>query len=148
MSDDSSRARDAAFQTCRNIARAAVERYSWTLLTPDELAEHIVHNGQPEATPADIERQVITHYTLMLYNSCRQTESSELRERAYGELYRFLYRAAHNRWSDHVEEVAQHALELVYEQIANCAKPAAFLAFALFKLLQAHTDVLRGVHAH
>lgn len=97
-----------------------------------------VEGSVGNAAPAgELRRAALYHYTLVLYKACRQTEDRELREQAYGELFRYLYRAAHNRWPDLAEDVTQRALVLVYEQIERCRQPGAFLAFALYKLRHA-----------
>jgi hypothetical protein len=67
-----------------------------------------------------------------LFDACRQTEDQKRCEQAYTELFRYLYRAAYNRWPDLAEDVTQHALLLVHQHIARCANPAAFRSFGCF----------------
>lgn len=129
---------DTAFrQTCRHIVRALTRRYSWALLPDEELVEAVVRLAEPGASAADLRRRALHHYTVILYEACRQTENPDRRERAYHELFRYLFRIAYNRWPDLAEDVTQRALLLIYEQMDRCRNPGTFLAFALCKLQHA-----------
>ncbi len=121
----------------RRAVRALIERYDWALLSEDDLVALVLGAAQPEALPAGLMKQAMHQYTIVLYQACRQTRDPHRRERAYHELFRYLFRAAYNRWPDLAEDVTQRALVLVYEQIDRCRHPGAFLAFALYKLQHA-----------
>ncbi|NJN66067.1 MAG: sigma-70 family RNA polymerase sigma factor [Chloroflexaceae bacterium] len=97
----------------------------------------LLHAHSSETNQVSLERHARTYYSRALYDACHQSDDQERRERAYHDLSHYLYRAAHNRWPDLAEDVTQHALLLVYEQIERCRAPETFLTFALFKLLQA-----------
>jgi len=114
-----------------------MESNDWSLLPEDELVNRAQDSAGSGASPGELRRAAINQYTLALYEACRQTEDPTRRERAYGELFRYLFRAAYNRWPDLAADVTQRALLLVHEQIERCRKPGAFLAFALFKLRHA-----------
>lgn len=124
-------------QACRRIVRRLSEKYGWTLLSESDLVARVLASAQPEAQPADLERLARYHYTAALYEACRQTRDPHRREQAYQELFRYLYRAAHNRWPELAKDATQRALLLVHEQIECCRQPGAFLAFALHKLRHA-----------
>ncbi|MFQ5872672.1 MAG: RNA polymerase sigma factor [Dehalococcoidia bacterium] len=117
--------------------RALVERYDWTLLKENELVELVLGSTQPGASQADLVRLTKHHYTIALYEACRQAEDLDRQERGYHELFRFLFRAAYNRWPELAEDATQRALVLIYEQIDRCRTPATFLRFALYKLQHA-----------
>jgi RNA polymerase sigma factor (sigma-70 family) len=110
----------------RLAVRRIMGRYGWTTLGEDAL-----------------ERRILQHYALALYEGCRQAGSLELRERAYTDLFRYLYRAAARRWPTAAEDITQQALHLVYAQIERCKHPEAFLKFALFKLWGAARELQR-----
>jgi len=138
MRDMSNHTDDTASRlACRRVVRELIERYDWNLLPEDDLVESVLGAAEPGASPAGLEKQAMHHYTAALYEACRQTEDPERRERAYGELFRCLFRAAYNRWPDLAEDATQRALLLVYEQIDRCRSPGTFLAFALYKLQHA-----------
>ncbi len=116
------------------VARLA-ERFGWQLLASQALAEHTLAALTREQ-PADLDRFIIALYTELLYHGCLQS-GDDLREQAYADLRRYLYRAAFNRWGDRADDIAQGALLLICEQIGRCNSPRAFLSFAMFKLLHA-----------
>jgi RNA polymerase sigma-70 factor (ECF subfamily) len=119
---------------CRRTCQMLIERYDWSLATQEDLL-HMLGNSSlwPESS-AEIERLVKSGYIIILYEACRQQENLLRREQGFKELFRYLYRAAYNRWPDIAEDITQQALLIVYEQIERCREPAAFLAFALNKL--------------
>lgn len=130
VADDPSAER--AVREC--VARLA-ERFGWKLLAPEALADHALAALAREQ-PADLDRFVVAQYTELLYHSCLHG-GGDLRERAYADLRRYLFRAAFNRWGEHADDIAQGALLLICEQIGRCGNPRAFLSFARFKLLHA-----------
>lgn len=133
------RTRHATAQALRADIRAAthrlIARFGWALLPADELADLALAAASPP--PDNLDQFVTTQYTIALYQACRAAPHSEQAERAYTDLFRYLYRVAFNRWHEIAEDVAQQALLLVYEQIDRCHEPRAFLSFAMFKLLHA-----------
>jgi len=123
--------------TCRCVVRELIEKYDWALLQEDDLVALVLDSVQPAAPPAELKKQARHHYTTTLYEACRQDQDPARRERGYHELFRYLYRAAYNRWPELAEDATQRAIVLVYEQIERCRHPGAFLAFALGKLRHA-----------
>lgn len=128
---------------CQRAVAGLMARYAWTLLPEADLIDHVLGAIPSETASPNLERVAITTYVLILHAACRQAEDADLRERGYTDLFRYLYRAAYNRWPHLAEEAVQAALVLIYEQIDRCRSPAAFLQFALYKLLQAAKDVRR-----
>ena len=128
-------------QACRNIVQGLAERYEWALLQQNDLVDLVLGSIPSNALPTQIEKLAKHHYTIALYQACRQSKNPERRERAYYELHRYLYRAAFNRRPELAEDAAQQALILVFEQIDRCREPGAFLAFALYKLLHAFQQI-------
>jgi len=145
MRDTSSHTDDTALrQACQRAVRELIERHDWALLREDDLVELVLSSAQPGAPPTDLERRAIHYYTTVLYRACQQDGDLDRRERAYYELFRYLFRAAYNRWPELAEDVTQRALVLVYEQIDRCRHPGAFLAFALYKLHHAFQQERRA----
>jgi RNA polymerase sigma factor (sigma-70 family) len=121
---------------CQRVVHTLTERYSWSLLSEDDLVELSL----PLATAAPmvkLELLVIQAYTVALYQACRQAADEDQREVAYTDLFRYLYRVSFNRRPEIAEDVVQRALMLIYEQIERCQHPVAFLAFAMYKLKDA-----------
>ncbi|MBN1584733.1 MAG: sigma-70 family RNA polymerase sigma factor [Anaerolineae bacterium] len=135
---------------CERVVQALVERYEWFLLSQDRLVELVLKEIALPGSPAEsvdvrcIEKQAKHQYTAILYDACRQKDDLNRREQGYTELFRFLFRVAHNRWPELAQGATQRALVLVYEQIERCRSPGAFLAFALYKLRHAFKQEQRA----
>ena len=145
MGEDSVQTGDPVFrQICRRTVRTLAEKYDWALLREDDLVELVLGSIEPTVSPDEIERLVRHQYTIALYKACKQVEDLDRCERGYQELFRFLFRAANNRWPELAEDATQRALVLVYEQIDRCRSPGTFLAFALNKLRHAFQQEQRA----
>lgn len=145
MRDDSGHTDDPAFRlACRRIVQTLIEKFDWALLQEEELVELVLGSIQSEVAPAEVERLTKHHYSIALYQACRQANDLARRERGYHELFRFLFRAAYNRWPELAEDATQRALLLVYEQIDRCRSPGTFPAFALNKLRHAFQQERRA----
>lgn len=145
MRDDSGHTDDTAFRlACRRIVQTLIEKFDWALLQEEELVELVLGSIQSEVAPAEVERLTKHHYSIALYQACRQANDLARRERGYHELFRFLFRAAYNRWPELAEDATQRALLLVYEQIDRCRSPGTFPAFALNKLRHAFQQERRA----
>lgn len=129
---------------CRQVVRQLMDGNGWSLLQEQDLMTRVQELAGSVASPGELRRAALCHYSLVLYEACCQARDRARREQAYGELFRYLYRAAYNRWPDLAEDVTQRALVLVYEQIECCREPGAFLAFALYKLRHAFQQELRA----
>lgn len=130
--------------TCEGIVHTLTVKHGWQLLPERDLVELAIAGLSQDAQSVDLEREIRQQYTIALHKSCLQSEDRALRERAYTDLFHYLYRAAYNKWPDMAEDATQRALMLVFEQIETCRMPAAFLYFAYNKLRQAVTEILRG----
>ena len=126
-------AAEAAYLACQRIVQDLIAKFQWTLLDPDDLVERVL-GSTSERSNAEMTRWTKHHYTIALYEACRQPQDTRRREQGYGELYRLLYRAAYKRRPELAEDAAQRALLTIFEQINRCRRPGAFIAFALFKL--------------
>jgi RNA polymerase sigma factor (sigma-70 family) len=145
MTGDASQADDTVvYQTCQRVVHLLTAKYRWTLLSEEKLTALVIDAVQRGHILDNLEPLVTHLYTLALYSACRKKDDLELHERGYTDLFRYLYRAACQRWPDLAEDVTQRALLLVYQQIQRCTNPAAFRSFALFKLLQAAKELRRS----
>jgi RNA polymerase sigma factor (sigma-70 family) len=129
---------------CHDIVKTLTEKNQWGLLSPEELEAAVLASTPAEASPSELKRLAKHHYTIALYEACRQTQNPSRREQGYQELFRFLFRVAHYRWPNLAEDITQRALVLVYEQFERCQNPGTFLAFALNKLRHAGQQELRA----
>lgn len=138
---------DQLRQSCQRVAQALIARYGWGLLKADELTERILSSIDLETTPVKLEERAQRCYAVVLFEACHQNEDDKKQNLAYTEVHRFLFRAAYNRWQDlpqdTIDDIAQQALLLVYEQIDRCSSPQTFLTFAFWKLRQAAKNVFR-----
>jgi len=122
---------------CTIVVRELLQNRDWALLDEDVLVELVLDSTPPDPTPSELKKQAEHQYTIVLYEACKQKDDHARRERAYRELFHYLFRAAYNRWPDLAEDVTQRALVLVCEQVERCDHPGTFLAFALWKLRHA-----------
>jgi RNA polymerase sigma factor (sigma-70 family) len=130
--------------TCEGIVHALSIKHSWQLLPERDLVELMIAGLSQDEQPVQLEREIYQQYIIALHKGCLQSGDKALRERAYTDLFHYLYRAAYNRWPDMAEDATQRALMLVFENIETCRVPAAFLGFAYNKLRQAVTEIVRG----
>jgi RNA polymerase sigma-70 factor (ECF subfamily) len=135
---------DRARASCRSVVGALMARGAWAIVSEDELVERVWRAAGPDASPGTFVQLAKYHYSALLHAACLQNQDLPKRELAFGELHRFLYRAAYNRWPELAEDATQRALVLVYEQIGRCREPGTFLAFALNKLRHAFQQERRA----
>jgi RNA polymerase sigma factor (sigma-70 family) len=130
----------AALRACQ----AAVDRWlaerGWQLIEPKEWVDRTL--AYVQARPgADPYRVAVHIYSQALYAACSGAQGDQQRDRGYGELFRYLYDVARKRYPLIYEDVAQQAIELVYQHFAKCRDPGTFLAFALQQILAAARTV-------
>ena len=123
--------------TCQRIVRALIEKNRWALLSDDELVERVLGSIESGISPTEAKRLAKHHYSIAMYEACRQARDQDRREQGYHELSHYLFRVACRQWPELAEDASQRALVLVYEQIDRCRSPGTFLAFALGKLRHA-----------
>ena len=125
--------------TYRTVLRSLAARFRWGLLTESAwIAAARQINPEPEDDKA-ARRACLTVYSRTLYEACQDRGRQD---RAYRELYDYLYPQAHARDADLACEAAQDAIDLVYRSFAEpklkkCKLPDAFLFFAQGKLRDA-----------
>lgn len=127
---------DSDQQPCQEAVDLLLARHEWQLLTPVEFAQRTYAHVRAGIT-ADPQRAAIYTYCEALHDACSGREGAARRERAYTELYRWLYDLARQRYADDAEELAQQALVRTFTAFEQCRQPGAFLAFALQHLRDA-----------
>lgn len=125
---------------CRLAARRLLSGYGWSCVSEDELSQRIVQQRHNEAEQKPL--QLLAHMCAasLLYSMCCATHDPDKVDQGYADLFHYLERIAIRRWPEHVPDIVQQALELIYKQFDRCQSPESFLAFARFKLLQAAKD--------
>src|SRR5213083_1585507 len=93
--------------TYRAAIRTQIAHFDWHLLPEDELIERIFSALPAKHLPDNLDTMIRSLYTVMLYEACRQSADLALHERGYADLFRYIYRAAHNKWPDIAEDVTQ-----------------------------------------
>jgi DNA-directed RNA polymerase specialized sigma24 family protein len=108
-------------------------RFGWQLIEGAEFvrlaAEHMRVGGFTKPSEA-----AFNLYTLTLYDACAGTQGAARREAAYGELARYLYDIARNRYHEADPDLVNEALAEIFEHFGDCRVPGAFLAFAQQRL--------------
>ncbi len=127
---------DSDQQLCQEAVGLLLARHEWQLLTPVEFAQRTYDHVRAGIT-ADPRRAAIYTYCEALHHACSGREGRTRRERAYTELYRWLYDIARQRYAGDAEELAQQALVRTFTAFEQCRLPGAFLAFALQHLRDA-----------
>ena len=126
----------AMLRVCQEVVGQLLVERDWHLIEPKEWVDWTL--AQLQAGPvADPRRVAVYIYSQGLYAACSGTQGDERREHGYEELFRYLYDAARKRYRSIDEDIAQQAIELVYERFAKCRDPGTFLAFALQQMTAA-----------
>jgi RNA polymerase sigma factor (sigma-70 family) len=127
---------------CAQAADGLLARRRWRLLDRAELARRALEHLRSGA--ASSAQRAATHaYSLALHAACSGGEGLERQNRAYAELFRYLYDIALQRYPGAHEEIAQHALAQIYATFERCRQPGAFLAFAIQQLLDTARSLRR-----
>jgi RNA polymerase sigma factor (sigma-70 family) len=127
---------------CAEAVDRLLARHSWQLLDRAEFARRaLTHLRGGAASDA---RRAATHaYSLTLHAACSGGDGVERQNRAYTELFRYLYDIALQRYPSAHEEIAQQALAHIYTTFERCRQPGAFLAFAIQQLLDTARSLRR-----
>lgn len=133
-------------QKCDAVVRRLIERHGWSLIDEADFSARVRARARAEDTPADedaLKPVAVNLYCEELYDAC--CSEGRRREQAYSELAHYLYDRAQNKYRDpEMADVITHdAIILISEQLDNCRKPGAFLAFAMLKLWNAATSYFR-----
>jgi RNA polymerase sigma factor (sigma-70 family) len=127
---------------CAEAVDGLLARHRWQLLDRAEFARHALEHLR--AGGASDARRAATHvYSLALYVACAGDEGLERQNRAYAELFQYLYDIAFQRYPGDHEEIAQRALVQIYTSFKRCRQPGAFLAFAIQQLLDTARSLRR-----
>lgn len=133
-------------QQCDVVVRRLIERHDWSLIAEADFSAQVLARAQAAGPPADADALTplaINLYCEELYDAC--CSDGRRREQAYAELARYLYDRATYKYGDPelAHSITHDAIILVSEQLDNCRKPGAFLAFAMLKLWNAATTHFR-----
>ncbi len=121
-------------QACHQVIQHLMEQFEWSLLSEDELVAAVLPQINTMLSGHALKQLAIHTYAIKLYDACRQHTNPTYRDRAYTDLFRFLYRFAYSHSPERADEVVNQTLLVVYEQIDECREPGAFLRFAWWKL--------------
>jgi RNA polymerase sigma factor (sigma-70 family) len=127
---------------CAEAADRLLTRHRWQLLERAELARRALEQLRHGAA-GDAQRAATHAYSLALHAACSGGEGIERQNRAYAELFRYLYDIALQRYHSAHEEIAQRALADTYAAFERCRQPGAFLAFAIQQLLDTARSMRR-----
>jgi RNA polymerase sigma factor (sigma-70 family) len=126
-------ARPALERLCGSAVDLLLARHEWRLLDRAEFIRRaLLHLS--DGVAGDAQRAATYAYSQALYMACSGAEGFERQNRAYTELFRYLYDSALHRYPDVYDEAAQHALARTFARFERCRQPGAFLAFAFQQL--------------
>jgi RNA polymerase sigma factor (sigma-70 family) len=131
---------------CAEAVDGLLARHRWQLLDRAEFARRTLGHmrGDDASDKKRAAQRAATHtYSLALHAACSGGEGIERQNRAYTELFRYLYDIALQRYPGPHEEIAQQALTRIYTTFERCRQPGAFLAFAIQQLLDTARSLRR-----
>jgi DNA-directed RNA polymerase specialized sigma24 family protein len=124
-------------ERCQEVARDALARYGWALLTPDALAARM-RELNAGGVVAEAWPVAVHAYCLELYPACAGLQGDARQQRAFEELHRYLYALSFGERPElpveRRRDLVQEALTRIWERLPHCRKPGAFLAFAAYEL--------------
>jgi RNA polymerase sigma factor (sigma-70 family) len=127
---------------CAEAVDGLLARHRWQLLDRAEFARRALDHLR-DGGASDAQRAATHTYSLALHAACSGGEGAERQNRAYTELFRYLYDIAFQRYSGAHEEITQRALVQIYTAFERCRQPGAFLAFAIQQLLDTARSLQR-----
>jgi RNA polymerase sigma factor (sigma-70 family) len=134
---------DAALERlCAQAVDGLLARHHWQLLDRAEFVRRALEHLRGGAA-SEAQRAATHTYSLALHLACSGAEGRERQNHAYGELFRYLYDIALQRYPHTYEETAQHAIAQIYTAFERCRQPGAFLAFAIQQLLDSARSLRR-----
>lgn len=135
-----------SYEQCQRIIHSLMIKHDWHLLDEEEFTSRVFTHSLAENAGEDqaIRAIAINAYCQQWYIACKS--EAERRERAFAEVWRYLFNIAFNKYKDEVvaQEISQSALILVWEKLDTCHNPGAFLSFCLYKLKNAETIYQRA----
>ncbi|MFL5805363.1 MAG: RNA polymerase sigma factor [Roseiflexaceae bacterium] len=121
---------------------ALLDRHEWRLLDRAEFARRALDQLR-RSVARDAQRAATFVYSQALHAACSGAEGLERQNRAYTELFGYLYESALHRYADMGEEVSQRAIASTFADFKRCRQPGAFLAFAIQHMLDAARSLRR-----
>jgi DNA-directed RNA polymerase specialized sigma24 family protein len=123
-------------ELCGKAVDLLLARREWRLLDRNDFARR-AWNYLRDGIASNAQRAAIYAYSQALHAACSGAEGLERQNRAYTELFRYLYDSALARYPDVCDEAAQHAVTSIFATFARCHQAGTFLAFAFQHLLDA-----------
>jgi DNA-directed RNA polymerase specialized sigma24 family protein len=133
-------------ELCGKAVDLLLARREWQLLDRKEFGRRACDYLR-DGIASNALRAAIYVYSQALHAACSGAEGPARQNRAYTELFHYLYDSALSRYPDICGEVAQRATTGVFFNFVRCRQPGTFLAFALQRLLDAARAV-RHEQAH
>ena len=130
MPDDNDRHR------CAAAVASLIARHGWRLLGERDWVESAL-DALREGVASTPERAAFHAYCLALHRACAGSQGRSRQEAGYRELFQLLHERARREQPEAAQELAQAALERVFEHFERCRLPGAFVAFALLQLREA-----------
>jgi len=132
----------AVLQACQAEAEQLRAERGWRLLDPAEWAARAVAYVADDAR-RNPRSAAVSIYSQSLYEACSGRQGERRQDQAYDELFRYLYALARARYPLIYEDIAQQAIERVYQRFSQCRDAGTFLSFAFHQLLSAASGMLR-----
>jgi hypothetical protein len=121
---------------CGKAVDLQLARHEWRLLERAEFARRALEYLR-DGIAGDARRAATYAYSHALHAACSGAEGFERQNRAYTELFRYLYDSALHRYPDICDEATQRALTRTFAAFERCRQPGTFLAFAFQQLMDA-----------
>jgi RNA polymerase sigma factor (sigma-70 family) len=134
-------------QMCWEAVDALLSRHEWRLLDRAEFAQQALGHLR-SGIAHDARRAATFAYSQALYTACSGAEGLDRQNRAYTELFHYLFESALRRYADMGEEVSQRAIANTFTNFQRCREPGTFLAFALQHMLDAARSLRREQQPH
>jgi RNA polymerase sigma factor (sigma-70 family) len=139
------------FAQCLEASQGILARWGWRLLAAEELAQraeaHLMGSGRGAVTSLQIIRHAALRlYGHELYQACGHQDVA-IRERAFTELWNYLYPIALYRAEDAAmaQDATQETLLTVWEKRTQCRDPHSFLNWATMIVINQVRAVFRRV---
>lgn len=115
---------------CFSAAKDLLDRYQWSLLGPDQLANRAAELVRSSETELPVNHACLQSYAAEMYRYISEEKGSK-RELAFTELWTYLLAVAARRGKrDRAEEFAQRTIEKVWLKNDQCRSALSFLAWA------------------
>lgn len=137
---------DRLQRECYEIVSKLLKRYSWNLLTIEELVTEVLAQVRSEnpVEPRSLQTVALTLYSIRLFQAC--SSSGVEREQGFQEVGTYLFQAINQRpYAPAIgHELVSDALKRSWQGLSQCQAPATFLRFCLYRLRHAETAFWRA----